>query len=187
MKRREFCVLPLMLAGCGGNDMAEFLIQPSPFLRTSKNVFPAGVEGNWTPGITFATPGNLSVSFAGGGSQEGRYFRIGSLIFCFFVIATTSFTHTNASGALQITGLPFKARTDVGGTFAFSSGNSDWRGITKAGYTDIQTRVIAGETFFHLILSGSGQSRVSVSATDTPSGGDLGFIGMISYIAEDVT
>lgn len=61
-------------------------------------------EGTWTPTLTFATPGNLSVAYT---TQSGQYTKIGRRVSVEAVIITSTFTHTTASGQLQITGLPF--------------------------------------------------------------------------------
>lgn len=61
-------------------------------------------EGTWTPGLTFGTPGNLSVAYS---TQSGRYVKIGRRVFLDLIIITTTFTHSTASGSLLLTGLPF--------------------------------------------------------------------------------
>lgn len=60
-------------------------------------------EGSWTPTPTFATPGDLSVT---SNTLVGGYQRIGSRcrVWCY---GTFTPTWTTASGALQISGLPF--------------------------------------------------------------------------------
>jgi hypothetical protein len=60
-------------------------------------------SGTWVPTVTFATPGDLSVSYA---SQVGRYTRIGSLVRVVVEIEFTP-TYTTASGQLRIS-LPFE-------------------------------------------------------------------------------
>ena len=73
MNRREFCVLPLVLAGCGG-DM-EYQIQPSPtrtdhLLHTGD--IPGYEEGNWTPILG----GTATYTV-----QTGTYTRIGNVVY----------------------------------------------------------------------------------------------------------
>ena len=183
MDRRDCFALPLILAGCGGSDM-EYEIQPSPHLRTAKNVFPGGLESSWTPAFTFDTPGDLFVSY---GAQEGYYFRIGGLIICFMGLTIAGFTHSTASGSLRITGLPFKPRIDINSAFAFSGGNLNWRGITKTNWTDLYPRLVAQQNYFNLILSGSGQDFASVTTVEAPTGAQLSLIGVIFYVTDEVS
>lgn len=68
-------------------------------------------EGTWTPVLTFATPGNLSVVYS---AQNGSYTKIGNRVFVVANMVTTTFTHTTASGALLVTGLPFTAGETAG-------------------------------------------------------------------------
>lgn len=65
-------------------------------------------QTTWTPVLTFATVGDLSVAYS---AQVGSYTKIGKLITLTCNIVTTTFTHTTASGALQVTGLPVAAKT----------------------------------------------------------------------------
>jgi hypothetical protein len=61
-------------------------------------------EGTWTPVMTFATPGNLSISAYG--VQAGAYTKIGRSATLSFNISISAgnYTQTTASGSLQTTG-----------------------------------------------------------------------------------
>src|SRR3990172_6973053 len=83
-------------------------------------------EGTWTPVLTFATPGNLSVVYT---TQTGRYQKIGRVVNAYFTMSTSTFTHTTASGSLNITGLPF---TSITSSSIRLCGSLLWQGITKA-------------------------------------------------------
>lgn len=61
----------------------------------------------WTPVFTFATPGNLSVSYA---VQNGWYSRIGNIVTVNFSLTATP-TFTTASGIALVTGLPFTSNS----------------------------------------------------------------------------
>jgi hypothetical protein len=61
-------------------------------------------EGTFTPAITFATPGDLSVAYS---FQVGTYTKIGNRVIASVNIVTSSFSFTTASGTLSITGLPY--------------------------------------------------------------------------------
>jgi hypothetical protein len=61
-------------------------------------------EGTFTPAITFATPGTLSVSYT---SRDGRYTKIGRIVYVQIIIIVSAFTKGTASGSFRISGLPF--------------------------------------------------------------------------------
>lgn len=65
---------------------------------------PVNEVGTWTPSLTFATPGDLSVSYT---TQTGRYRKYGRLLWVDFRVITSTFNFTTATGALQLGGLPF--------------------------------------------------------------------------------
>jgi hypothetical protein len=81
-------------------------------------------EGTWTMGITFPTPGDLSVVYS---SQSGRYTKIGRAFTYDGTVTTTTFTYTTATGALRVTGLPIASGS---GTPVVSVGR--WTGIVSA-------------------------------------------------------
>lgn len=132
----------------------------------------------WTPAVTFATVGDLSIAYT---HQVGRYMRLGTLIVVWFSIQTSTFTHTTASGALQITGLPV-APASVSGMLwpGFVGG---WGGITKANYTNMSLSNDSGATFLTVLTSGSAQNVATLAAADTPSAGTLTLRGFFAYTA----
>lgn len=87
------CVVTCILAS--GTTAASWAYNVSPIIYT-------GLQ-TWTPAITFATPGNVSVAY---GYQVGTYSQIGNIVIANFNIQATA-TMTTASGALLITGLGF--------------------------------------------------------------------------------
>jgi len=129
----------------------------------------------WTPTLTFATPGDLSVVYS---ARVGKYTKIGRLVIVWFNIATSTFTFTTASGILHITGLPFTADTS---NSTQAVGGLDWGGITKAGYTQISTEVIATTTRIQLIANASGAVRSFVAAADTPTTSSIVLRGSAAY------
>lgn len=126
--------------------------------------------GSWTPALTFATPGDLSVAYT---TQQGSYTRVGSLITAQFVIVTSTFTFTTASGDLQVTGLPFTAASI---TDAAWYGAGVWRGLTKASFTDVAAQIVQGASTINFYISGSAQSAATVKSGDVPTG-TLKFLG----------
>lgn len=129
--------------------------------------------GTFTPSITFTTPGDLAGAFS---TQIGTYTRIGTLISASIQLTSSAFTHTTASGELRITGLPFTVDSVAG-----TSGDGDWGGITKAGYTDLVMRPIAGGTTARIAASGSGVAASAVTAADMPTGGTIRLNFTVTY------
>lgn len=125
-------------------------------------------EGDWTPVLTFATPGDLNVVYS---VQSGKYTKIGRVAVCQFRITTSTFTHTTASGNLQITGLPF---SQLNATGADASGPLEgWSGITKASYTAMAASVVTNTNIITVTGCGSGQTAATLTKNDTPTGGTV--------------
>ena len=160
--------------------MAEYDIQASPRLRTSKNVFSTGVEGLWTPAVTFATVGDFAATPT---LQLGVYRKEGAVVDVWFtyLIAAGLFTHTTAVGECRITGLPYVARDETNANIQMV-GTLQFEGITKANYTHFA--VVSAENTSYMIVtaSGSGQAWASVNAADMPTGGNPRLIGWLRYL-----
>lgn len=137
----------------------------------------APTRKTWTPVLTFATPGNLAVTYS---VQYGEYIRHGDLVTVHFRVATSAFTHTTASGNLHLTGLPFTAGTQSAFNWV---GASTWTGITKANYTMVTPRVPTADNKILFNASGSGQANSVVGSADVPSGGTVDFNGFVIYRA----
>lgn len=135
----------------------------------------ANASTSWTPVLTFATPGDLAVSYT---AQVGRCTKIGNMVFLDMNITTSAFTFTTASGQLRITGLPF---TPVTLTNYVATGAVDWGGITKANYTNVNLFAASNQAFLNMSISGSGQVQNIVAAADTPTGGSVVIAGSIAY------
>jgi hypothetical protein len=141
--------------------------------RTISCVMPAQPDPvAWTPVLTFATPGTLSVAYS---TQSGSYTRTFNEIDATFYIDTSSFTLGTASGNLRITGLPYTAV----GTIAV--GSMLYSGVTKAGYHNMVPQILSGEAYITPVASGSGVATAAVTASDTPSGGTVILRGHIRY------
>lgn len=133
-------------------------------------------EFTWTAVLTFATPGDLSVTYAsqsGDGVKWGKWVTIGA------AIVTSAFTHGSASGNLGITGNPFTSQNN----FAHYGGASEFQGITKTNYTQFNWRINANSASLDMRASGSGQSGSGVAAADMPSGGSLRIFPNITFPA----
>lgn len=134
-------------------------------------------EGTWTPVLTFATPGNLSVTYA---IQVGAYRKVGSLVVATAVIATSAFTHTTAAGNCQITGLPFAAANVANQNFYSAL---SFQGITKATYTSYVARLASNTSLVDFVGSASAVGVALVDAADVPTGGGPVFSFDIPYFS----
>lgn len=132
--------------------------------------------GAWVPGLTFATPGNLAVTYS---TQVGSYLKHGRLVLLQFNINLSAFTWTTSAGALQITGVPFAPNATAGVVFR---GTLQFSGITKAGYTQAVCSLSSAlPTLMQLNMNGSGVAASQVIAADVPSGGTPALIGTLYY------
>ena len=180
MDRRDCFALPLILAGCGGSEM-EYQIQSTPVLRTSKSVFASGVSGSWTPAISAANLGDLSVTYA---VQRGTYIRFGDIVNCTFNIQANSISYTTATGFLRITGLPILPINDGISLF---SGSLFFQGITKAGFTQFTPVALAGTSYFLIYASASGAGTDPVDITDLPTISTPWIIGSFWFITDSAS
>lgn len=131
--------------------------------------------GIWTPNLTFATPGNLNVVYS---NHKGRYTKVGQHLSYSFVLQTSTFTHSTASGNLTITGLPYASVNDSAyGSYAALG----FQGITKANYTSYLGAVLSNTSSIIPIGCGSGQTAAIPSPTDLPSGGTVILAGAGHY------
>lgn len=168
----------------GGADGAAFVIPQGSagyiFKLPNGDWWVTGARlsrGSWTPTITFATPGNLAVTYA---AQVGSYVKNGDMVTAQFSIITSGFTHTSASGALVIGTLPFPA-ANIGSLV--SNGALEWQGITKANYTHMNLNVGPNSSGMNVTASGSGQALATIGAGDMPTGGTVILRGTLTYRA----
>ena len=118
-------------------------------------------EGTFTPVVTFATSGDLSVSYV---NQSGTYVRIGSFVNAVIVLTFTP-TYTTASGSIQITGAPFTSSATVIGAMA-----NDTNFNYPASRTTPISRISSGGTTFLSFGIGSGAGATGFSTTQFPTG-----------------
>jgi hypothetical protein len=152
-------------------DLTQYLTNSTGLLHDTKGQ----VWESWTPVLTFATVGNLSVSYS---VQLGRITRSGRKVTAEYAITTSAFTHTTASGNLKITGLTVAGKT-LSNIVQYGTGT--FQGITAASYTQIVPVITSGvsEIVFH--AAGSGQNLIPVTATEVPTGGSVILRGQITY------
>jgi hypothetical protein len=126
-------------------------------------------------GITFTTPGDLSVGYS---SQAYSYLKSGRLVVVSINILTAAFTFTTASGNLTITGLPFPVVNDPTAIFY---GSLAFGGITKAGYTNFTILGVKNTSTMLVVGSKSASDISVVTAADMPSGGTVRIQGTLTY------
>jgi hypothetical protein len=137
-------------------------------------------EGTFTPAMTFAVPGDLSVVYT---TQEGTYIKVGKLVFCRLRLICTP-THTTASGNFAITGLPFTSTN----TPAFSTGggipsNLNAAFTWPAGVTQVALSASSNATQVILQGTGSGIAVANFTNANVASAVALTVVGAVIYEA----
>ena len=118
-------------------------------------------EGTWTPTLTFASAGDLSIAYS---NRIGNYVKIGRVVVLTCRVTASSFTHSTSSGALRITGIPFTPASNHYSSVLFN-------GINKAGYTAMSAQASAGSSVILFYASAMGTGQSGVTAPNVPSGG----------------
>jgi hypothetical protein len=113
------------------------------------------------PTVTFATPGDLNVSYS---SRSLSYIRIGDFVFFSYAMNFTP-TYTTASGEIRFEGLPFTiGRTTAGQLAAKTAGMA-----FPAGTTMVVALMGNGVTYVNLRGIGTGVATANLSVTEFPS------------------
>lgn len=133
----------------------------------------------WTPAMTFATAGDLSVTYS---TQKGDLAPIGDHEYlASFVIVTSAFTHTTASGSMVITGLPVEPSSDTGFSW---DGPCVFGGMTlPANYTQCNVTLGAGSNLIAVTMSGSTVAPAFADVGEFPTGGNVVLRGNIRFRA----
>lgn len=130
----------------------------------------------WTPTVSCATPGDLSVSYA---LQTGYYAKLGPLSLVSFRLQFTP-TYTSASGALQIQGLPITSSAPANSTFAgnlYQAASFSWGSATSLFCNNISPNAYLG---IHGIGASSNTTIIQISAL--ASAGTFFLIGSIVIV-----
>ncbi|WP_024586619.1 DUF2793 domain-containing protein [Aliihoeflea sp. 2WW] len=131
-------------------------------------------SGDFTPTLTFASPGDLSVSYA---TQAGAYWRIGDLVIALVHVAATP-VYGTASGQLRIAGLPVPVGDPmVANTFQHGSGTT-----YPPNAQTLVTRPEASTTFFTCLGLGPGVAS-ALTVANVPSGQGFVARGLLVYRA----
>lgn len=149
-------VAALLVFGATSTALPES-ITASPTIRYA--------TGTCTPTVTFATPGDLAVTY---GLQFCNYTVIGNRAFVSMRIATASFTYTTASGLIRIAGLPFAAASSSETLSAI------FGGYTAVGYSQVAAETTSGQSYLQITAGGSGVAPTGIGSGQVASGGALG-------------
>lgn len=165
-----------LVIGTAGKGI-DFSADPSAAGMTSE-LLDDYEEGTWTPTLSAQTAGNLAVTYS---SQIGFYTKVGRLVTVNFFITTSAFTHSTASDALIVSGLPFTVFSDTG---SFFFGSVEFQGIQKPNYTQVSCAPLWGNSYCLFPASGpsSNQNYDNVQITEVPSGGSIILRGSVTYI-----
>lgn len=121
--------------------------------------------GTFTPTLTFATPGNLSVAYT---TQSGRYVRYRDHVHVQGRLVCTP-TFSTASGELRVSGLPFISITDAANRSGVNI--SALTGITYgASDRQIYASINSNVSYFGFGMIGSGVSARTIAPADLASG-----------------
>ncbi len=118
--------------------------------------------GSFTPTFSFATPGNLSVSY---GLQIGTYYQIGGIVFFSYTLRFTP-TFTTSSGAAIFGGLPVSASASNNWIFPVLE-------VINVTYPVSTTQLVAlctSGTTFQINGQGSATAAVALSTTQFTTG-----------------
>lgn len=131
---------------------------------------------SWTPTITFATGGDLAVTYS---VRAGRITISDDEVTADFEIVTSAFTHSTAAGNLQITGLPITAKGGASGVFPV--GTILFGGWTLAGTSGIAPQVLGGTGTIQVYANRSGATVIPLTTAHVPSGASVLIYGQVKY------
>jgi hypothetical protein len=127
----------------------------------------------WTPTVTFATPGDLSVAYA---IRSGYYTRVGRTVTLQFNLYFTP-TFTTSSGTIQITGLPVAVFDTCYGTVVNQTSI-----VYPATTTWLALIANSGTTILTIYAAGTASGGVTLAASDFVSGVAYLLPGTITYL-----
>lgn len=130
---------------------------------------------SWTPVFTFATPGDLSVSYT---NQKGFYVRIGGIVVLEFQIQCIP-TFITSSGDVSITGLPITSNSTSGSGCRGIADNDNL--VYPAGATMISGIIASNSNSIGFAACGSTIVDVRLSTANIISGSTIALSGSITY------
>lgn len=124
-------------------------------------------EGTITPTATFDTPGDVAPTY--GGSNGGKYMRVGRTVYFDYDLHLTNLTFTTAVGDLRLGGLPFAP----GAVSNLHIGLTDNHITYSAGKTWLSGQTIAGQTYIKIGQTGSASATAYVGVANLATGNAL--------------
>lgn len=134
-------------------------------------------EGTWTPSMTFATPGDLSL---GSVTATGYYTKKGREVTIHFRYSFTP-THTTASGNFRLTGLPFTVSANLTVVTSIGSISTSTNVSYPAGLTYCSINPIASQTYCQIIANGSSTANANLTTTNFATGLTYTLTGTVVY------
>ena len=119
-------------------------------------------KGTWTPGISFATPGDLSVTYS---TQSGRYTKVGRAFMFDGTIVTSAFTYTTATGSLRVSGLPFPPLSGIPAVAL-----SRWTGVLSAVATPQIVAMVSSSVILLEVMNVAAGTSASLTQANAASG-----------------
>lgn len=119
-------------------------------------------EGTWTPTISFATPGDLSVVYS---TQSGRYTKVGRAYLFDATVSTSTFTYTTATGTLRISGLPLAPASGIPAVSL-----SRWTGVVSAVATPQIVAMVSSSNILLEVMNVAAGTAASLTQANAASG-----------------
>jgi len=138
-------------------------------------------EGTFTPAITFATVGDLSVVYT---SQVGKYTRVGNQVFVSLRVVFTP-TFTTSASYLRFTGLPFTASSalnNYAGTFYYQTALSGTQLNWGTGMTQLGVAVDSNTNFAYVTAGKNSSATSAIDATLVTSGSQYYMDFSVTYL-----
>ena len=131
---------------------------------------------SFTPTLTFATPGDVSVVYT---VRVGTYSRIGNIVVAVFAVTCTP-TYATSAGNVLIDGLPFAVNAS---SPALTFGPADVSSAWPAGGTSMRCAGINNTTTMQFNSSGSASTGGAFTVTQITSGAAVTLRGTLIYLA----
>lgn len=154
-------------------DNVKFFNSTALAVNENSNVLHSFEDGIWTPQITFENPGDLIINYT---TQKGTYQRIKNTVkLTFHIFCNRGFYFSSASGALMITNLPFKSRSEAN-RFYVNALNAH----QAISVSQLNAGIMPDSSVINIHYSGD-RRYASVTAQECRSGDNLWLVGEISY------
>lgn len=124
------------------------------------------VSGTFTPTVTFATPGDVSVAYT---QQIGSYFRVGNAI-TFAVQLVFAATYTTASGNFRVAGLPVAASATAPNARLLAAWVTGTTPTWPAGTTYLSGASQQSQSYFQIVGYGSAIGAANFGTAQIVSG-----------------